>query len=265
MINRVLIATALLGGFFALYRLGNAALWELASFCFTAVLVYEWARLLGARGRGGVIFVLLFAFLALAARAILLDNFAARDAFLGFALAVWGVFLPCWLLWRFALPSLPLASLGLLFPLAAWLAAAVLYREYPGVLLAALAVVWATDSGAFLGGRLFGARPLSSISPKKTWEGVFGGGATVAIFVTAAIVSGGAGEDRASVVLLFAAAFCAFALAVGGDLFESMIKRRAATKDSGALLGSHGGVFDRLDACLPVLPFAALVAPWVSP
>lgn len=265
MTNRLLVAGALLGGFFGLYWLGDAALWDAVSFLFAAVLVYEWAILLGARGRGGVIFVALFAAAALAARAAFLDNPDARDAFLGFSLAVWGALLPCWLLWRFAMPPLPLASLAFLFPLAAWLAAAAMFREYPGVLLAALAIVWATDSGAFVGGRLFGARPLSSLSPKKTWEGVFGGFVAVAAFVAATIVFGGAGEDRASAVLLFAAAFCVFALSIGGDLFESMVKRRAAVKDSGALLGAHGGVFDRLDACLPALPFAALAAPWIAP
>ena len=57
-----------------------------------------------------------------------------------------------------------------------------------------------------------------------------------------------------------AAAFALMALSVIGDLFASFLKRLAGVKDSGAMLGAHGGVIDRLDAMLPVLPCAALLA-----
>ena len=62
---------------------------------------------------------------------------------------------------------------------------------------------------------------------------------------------------------MLCAGFSAAALALAGDLFESLAKRQAGVKDSGRLLGGHGGALDRLDAALPVLPFAALVSPWL--
>ena len=65
------------------------------------------------------------------------------------------------------------------------------------------------------------------------------------------------------VTLIMAAGFVVASLGLVGDLFESLAKRQAGVKDSGTPLGGHGGVLDRLDAALPVLPFAALVAPWL--
>lgn len=114
-------------------------------------------------------------------------------------------------------------------------------------------VVWATDIGAYFAGRAIGGPKLApSISPGKTWAGLYGG-------VVAAAIIGGLWvlfSGLPFVLLLLAPLFAV--AAQGGDLFESWMKRRAGLKDSGHLLPGHGGVFDRLDGLLPVALLTAL-------
>jgi phosphatidate cytidylyltransferase len=110
----------------------------------------------------------------------------------------------------------------------------------------AIGCTWATDSGAYLFGRAFGRHKLApTISPKKTWEGYFGGlgcGAAVGAAI-------GAFAPFGWLIGLFAGALVG-ALCVFGDLIESMIKRQAGAKDSGTLIPGHGGVLDRIDSLL---------------
>ena len=115
------------------------------------------------------------------------------------------------------------------------------------------AVVWSADIAAYAVGRTVGGPKLwPSISPNKTWAGFVGAcvaacGAAVAVapYVHVAPV-------RAAIAGLLLGA-----LAQGGDLFESALKRRAGVKDSGTLLPGHGGVLDRLDSLIPVAPAVA--------
>jgi phosphatidate cytidylyltransferase len=112
------------------------------------------------------------------------------------------------------------------------------------------------DTGAYLGGRLFGRRALApSISPNKTVEGLLIGMAATVLSVWFA----GRYQDwlpgaHALVLGLGIAVFAPI-----GDLFESFVKRQAGTKDTGRLLGAHGGVLDRLDAVL----FTAVVGYYI--
>lgn len=119
-----------------------------------------------------------------------------------------------------------------------------------------LAMVWATDIGAYFAGRAFGGRKLAPrISPSKTWSGLIGG-------MLAALIVGATMGDRAGITGLpmWIGAVMAV-LAQSGDLLESWMKRRAGVKDSGSLIPGHGGVFDRVDGVLPVaLVIGALVA-----
>jgi phosphatidate cytidylyltransferase len=135
--------------------------------------------------------------------------------------------------------------------------------------LSALCIVWVADIGAYFAGRNFGKRKLApSISPGKTWEGVYGGLVGVALLaalwllvIDRALPVDGPSvfaqiESRLGVVgLIFGCAVLA-GLSVVGDLFESLVKRAAGAKDSSRLLPGHGGVLDRIDALLPVLPAA---------
>ena len=114
-------------------------------------------------------------------------------------------------------------------------------------------VTWATDIGAYCAGRAIGGPKLApSISPNKTWAGLYGGVAAATLIAGAwALVVG-----LNFVVLLLAPLFAVAAQA--GDLFESWMKRRAGLKDSGAWLPGHGGIFDRLDGLLPAAILTAI-------
>ena len=120
---------------------------------------------------------------------------------------------------------------------------------------ALLLAVWAGDTLAYLGGRVFGRHRMApNTSPGKTWEGfVFGSIATVFVaFVTLY-------NDRHSYLSVGEALVLGAVIAVAaplGDLFESMLKRDAGVKDTGRLLGGHGGMLDRLDAVLFAAPAA---------
>lgn len=152
------------------------------------------------------------------------------------------------------------------------LAAAALIQLSVAVLIGVIAVVIATDTGAYFSGRTIGGPKIApSISPSKTWAGLGGGvvGAAVAlvlfIFVSHAWTLGLLdGETSAAdtyffvmggptlIISAIAAGAILAVLAQAGDFFESWMKRRAKVKDSSQLIPGHGGVFDRIDGLLPV-------------
>jgi phosphatidate cytidylyltransferase len=125
-----------------------------------------------------------------------------------------------------------------------------LLRQLPhgrGVVLDVLLGTFVADTGAYLGGRLFGRRPLAPrISPHKTWEGLVVGmlAAIVTVFLAGTFQTWLTQGDA----LLLGLTVAIFGPI--GDLFESVIKRDAGTKDAGKLFGPHGGVLDRGDAAL---------------
>lgn len=120
-----------------------------------------------------------------------------------------------------------------------------------------LAVVWATDIGAYAFGRMIGGPKLApSISPNKTWSGAVGG--LVSAVVISAAVTWGFGVQIT--FLLGALAVGLSIVSQAGDLFESGLKRRYQVKDSGALIPGHGGVMDRFDGLWFAAPLAALLA-----
>jgi len=124
-------------------------------------------------------------------------------------------------------------------------------------LLAALALVWAADSGAYFTGRRLGRRRLApSISPNKTVEGAAGG--IVAGLAVALAFGAFAGAGLAQLPALALVALAAVLASIVGDLAESLLKRQAGVKDSGDLIPGHGGVLDRVDGVLAALPVFAI-------
>ncbi len=163
---------------------------------------------------------------------------------------------------------------GVLALWVAWLAVAQARVVGINFLLSVLVLVWAADIFAYFAGRAFGLKftrnkLAPSISPGKSWEGVWGGMAGVLVLAVCWALS-----DRwlqASVpslytrlveqggwLLLVGVVFLA-AMSVVGDLAESLVKRSAGAKDSSSLLPGHGGVLDRVDALLPTLPLALML------
>ena len=165
-------------------------------------------------------------------------------------------------------------GLGLAALCLTWLAVAQARLLGTNFLLSVLALVWMADIGAYFSGRTLGGRftrskLAASISPGKSWEGVWGGmlgvvlmamvwrfadaasGAAVPSFYT---LLGAKGLSFMVLAVVFMAA-----MSVVGDLVESLVKRSAGVKDSSALLPGHGGVLDRVDALLPTLPLAMML------
>jgi phosphatidate cytidylyltransferase len=133
-------------------------------------------------------------------------------------------------------------------------------KFYAWVVFGLLLLTWMNDTGAYLVGSKIGKRPLfPRISPKKTWEGTIGG--VIVTFLVAYIYCAATGVLRLIDWMVLAAIVSVFGTV--GDLVESMLKRSVGVKDSGNLLPGHGGVLDRFDAFIFLLPFAAAYLLWI--
>jgi phosphatidate cytidylyltransferase len=164
--------------------------------------------------------------------------------------------------------------LGLLILWATWLALFAAKLVGTHFILSILLLVWAADISAYFCGRAWGRNKLApTISPGKSWEGVAGAVAGVLLLtwiwvrldasqpdwspsLYTRLMTWGGIAGVLSVLGLTA-------MSVVGDLIESLIKRCAGVKDSSQLLPGHGGVLDRVDALLPVLPLAMCLNSWV--
>lgn len=170
-----------------------------------------------------------------------------------------------------AWPQLPRMARWLLGAVALWAAwLALTHARVVGInfMLSVLCLVWMADVAAYFGGRAFGRRKLAPlISPGKSWEGVWSGLSGVLVLAVVWIAldrqygfDGPSLYTRLFEQLGAAGAVLALAVLAGfsvvGDLIESLVKRAAGAKDSSRLLPGHGGVLDRVDALLPVLPLA---------
>jgi phosphatidate cytidylyltransferase len=137
--------------------------------------------------------------------------------------------------------------------------------------MSVLLVVWIADIAAYFSGKAFGKHKLApDLSPGKTWEGVVGAVAGVFLlcFIWLTITDyfswpSSSIFDRLYVhgfVVLVSGLLFLVMMSVAGDLIESLVKRSAGAKDSSQLLPGHGGILDRIDALLPTLPLAVMLA-----
>jgi len=122
---------------------------------------------------------------------------------------------------------------------------------FPLVIIVAM---WINDTMAYITGSLIGKTPLTSISPKKTWEGTIGG--VVFCIITIALLSRVIEPLKFVPIIhwIMIALICAV-MGNCGDLFESKLKRLAGVKDSGSIMPGHGGFLDRFDSLLVTTPF----------
>lgn len=129
------------------------------------------------------------------------------------------------------------------------------HAPHPQLVVGFFLLVWATDTGALIFGKLIGGKKLApSISPGKTIAGTLGGSLCAAIVYGLYI-----GFYGFSVLPAMLFAFVFSAVAHGGDLLESFVKRRFGRKDSGSLIPGHGGVLDRVDSTFAAAPVMALL------
>ncbi len=232
------LGTAVLGG----------GLFVLFWLCAAIAIVWEWQTLIGRAGAGPRFGI------GAAALAIAVPLVAHGDGALGAVALVAGLAVTA------AVAVAPLRAMavgGLVYAAALALSVTLLRASEPDGFRAILwlfAVVWGTDIFAYFGGRLIGGAKLwPRLSPSKTWSGFLTGIGAGALLGLAVAPAG------SNLPVLLAIGLAAGALAQGGDLFESSLKRRYGVKDASRLIPGHGGVMDRLDGFLVAAVFAALL------
>ncbi len=266
---RVVTALLLLAGFLAMLFLLPFSGWLLFSSLVAGLGGWEWGGLMKLRRSRRLSYsmaaLLICAFLG----GMVFDagsGMVRREQLL-FAVFVlaglfWLLLVPVWL--RTKWPT------GMLLPgmLAGWivlvppcLALMQLRAIHPLLLLACVAAIWVADIAAYFSGRSFGCRKMApSISPGKTWEGVAGAFVGVMAYgLAVAWLAGSLFNKPVNYLVFLGILLVLTGVSILGDLFESMAKRQAGVKDSGALLPGHGGILDRIDSLTSTLPLVGLV------
>lgn len=271
--TRVITALVLFLALFVVLFYGGSAGWAVF---LTAVLffgLWEWARLGQLSPRYCVLYALVGTLVCTGVFQWM-SVYSFAFPVMGLASIFWIVFAPLCLRKLSIRPfNQPVAFLLLGVLLLAAGCVALLLAKTVGLvfLLSILSICWVADIFAYFFGKALGQHKLApSISPGKSWEGAIGG--TCSVLLLSWLVVGLASEFS---VLRSTWQYMAYqdwhpavfscglvligAFSVVGDLFESMLKRSVGMKDSSQLLPGHGGVLDRIDAQLPVLPLALLL------
>ena len=272
--TRVITALVLLAVLLPALFVAPAVVFAVVAGVFACAAMWEWARLAGHKPLA----CLLWAAVWLGAAAALLcgtsvATLASRQltGALAISAVAWAALLASSLP-RAALPrslSAPpvLSALGFVVLFAAWLALMRARGLGSGFLLSVLLVAWVADVAAYFGGRAVGGAKLAPrISPGKTWAGVWSAAAAVVVYALVCTLWPALSDTLFARIghlwglpILLVCSLALLALTIMGDLFESLLKRHAGVKDSSGLLPGHGGVLDRIDALLPLLPIALLL------
>lgn len=268
--TRVITALVLVGVLLpSLFWLPQSA-WALLTAAVIGVAAWEWGALLGwqqgARRLLGVATALICVGLAQVDPAALgIGTFTPAApwvvALYTLSVVFWIFLIPLWLNRQWRLSSLAGLLVGAVVLLPTWLALVQLRAVHPGVLLAVMALVWMADIAAYFAGRKFGSNKLApSISPGKTQEGALG--AFIGVMLYGLVIGHFLLAGKVPLTAWMLALVLATAVSIIGDLFESLLKRKAGIKDSSNILPGHGGVLDRIDSLTSTLPLAALA--WLA-
>jgi phosphatidate cytidylyltransferase len=283
--TRFITAIVLLACFIPIFLFSSAITFSLVIALVISLAAWEWGRFLWPEQKYNAIYFSLFTLQLLILILILLQQFDGEileDVELCLPVILWisSIF------WIFGVPfilrknlqfsikkNIGLLSIsGLVIFVSDFYALILLREKGIWVLLTVLMIVWVADIGAYFTGKKWGKHKLApQISPGKSQEGAIGGIFMVCVIALAFNHYNSLNNDFFSLIgkhysvfgLIFISVFLA-SFSVIGDLFESQLKRLTGVKDSSNLLPGHGGVLDRLDALLPVLPIAALLMMGIS-
>ncbi len=272
--QRVITAVLLLAGFLPALFADDPIYFVLCTLGLMVAAAWEWGRLSGQSQTVSLLGAALMGLACLTLWSMQLDPAQLAGVWPGAALvwcalAIYALYkgAPYWA----ALPQAVRCAGGLVLLLVSWLALVQSRRLGINFLLSVMCLVWVSDVCAYFTGRAWGGRWIArklapTISPGKTWEGVFG--ALLGVGVLALVWRYADGQSGGSSPSIFSRVadqwgeqgVIVLGLLVGagvvGDLLESLFKRAAGVKDSSGLLPGHGGVLDRVDALLPVMPLA---------
>ena len=159
-----------------------------------------------------------------------------------------------WALSFLGLVYIPM-SLSLFFQLKRVMSGTILGDFGYAIPLVLILAIWVNDSLAYIVGSIIGKKPLSSISPNKTWEGTIAGAVLAVLIVTKVLGLYIPIQEK----FIFIISLTAVIAGSIGDLIESKLKRLAGVKDSGSMMPGHGGFLDRFDSILFATPFVWLI------
>ncbi len=272
--QRIITALVLLGVLIPAFLHADPFWLALAGMVFISAAAWEWGRLNQLNQFQAMGLALLCALMCGLVWQFQLFPYFDRMFWLGVG-CIWvllGTFLLVKGVSQWSTIALPLRRVGGMVLLwSTWLSLMVSKVIGTEFLMSVLLLVWMADVAAYFSGKAFGRHKLSpNISPGKTWEGV--GGAMLGVFLLAFVwltASQYVGWPSLSIfgklaqhgwlVMVLGLVFLVM-MSVVGDLLESLVKRSAGAKDSSQLLPGHGGILDRIDALLPTLPIAVMLA-----
>ncbi len=265
--TRVMTAAVLLAVFLSALFLLPRYGWIAFCAVLLGVAAWEWGALAALAAIGRTLYTALVTGLFLLLEVLEVswaDGLYAPVWIYYVAALIWLILVPVWI-WRqprLGSRALLLAA-GVMVLVPAATALVDLRGVHPSLLLAVLGTVWISDTAAYFTGRRFGRRKLApSISPGKTWEGVAGALAAVGLYALAWAYLGSVlawiGPMKVAPAWILPVLLGLAVAGIIGDLFESLLKRQAGVKDSGTFLPGHGGILDRIDAPLAMLPLAVL-------
>ncbi|MDU0810827.1 MAG: phosphatidate cytidylyltransferase [Burkholderia sp.] len=269
--TRVITALVLLSVLLPIILFGPFSVFNALITLVVIFSTFEWVRLLGFRNLiGSIMYTVIVVIILNLTMRLGIESNTSHPLFVAAGI-FWMVISPLALWYRPALTRcawrLFLLAAGAILLIAFWHAIVIARLFGSKFILSLLLVVWIVDISAYFFGKFFGKHKLLlSISPGKTLEGAIGSFIAVTIFSGAAMTTHLFEPNLFSVLVsryqilgAWVALMLLTTFSIVGDLFESMLKRQVGFKDSSGILPGHGGILDRIDSLLPVLPLVMLL------